>query len=128
MYVPQSSFKFFRCSQSSEAPPHKTAPIRPIASPVARAHPTPSQTQANVKATASIRPMPSPLSVAVTTPTATVMPTTVSHQEPQEEGVPAAQVSPVTATTRPTQQVQRVIPQQDLSGIYSNTYIYYISI
>ncbi|XP_071164585.1 nucleoprotein TPR-like isoform X1 [Mytilus edulis] len=103
-------------SQSSEAPPPKTtAPIRPIASPVARAHPTPSQTQANMKATASIRPMPSPLSVAITTPTATVMPTTVSHQEPQEDGVPAAQISPVTTTTRPTQQVQRVIPQQELS-------------
>ncbi|XP_052073511.1 nucleoprotein TPR-like isoform X6 [Mytilus californianus] len=102
-------------SQSSEAPPPKTAPIRPIASPVARAHPTPSQTQANMKATASIRPMPSPLSVSITTPTATVMPTTVSHQEPQEDGVPAAQISPVTTTTRPTQQVQRVIPQQELS-------------
>lgn len=111
--------------QSTEGPPPKTAPVRPIASPVARTHATPSQSQANMKATASIKPMPSPLSVAISTPTATVMPTTVTHQEHQEEGAPAAQISPVTTTTRPTQQVQRVIPQQDLSG---NIVLYYFSV
>ncbi|XP_014791097.1 nucleoprotein TPR isoform X3 [Octopus bimaculoides] len=110
-----------------EAP--KMANIRPMTSttpaPVRQTAVQHASAAAAAKATASIKPMAiasttaSP--VSATTPTATVMPTTITAQEPHDgvtDSPPSAinQLSStsVPLTNRPVQQIQRVTPQIEL--------------
>ncbi|KAL4235843.1 hypothetical protein ACF0H5_004232 [Mactra antiquata] len=104
----------------SETP--KTANIRPIASSPATMKPQtiPVQPQsAASKVMASIRPMAIAPTSLSGTPTATVMPTTaVSQQDTpevtEEVVAPIQQLFPQSqSSSRPTQQVQRVIPTQE---------------
>ena len=111
------------CASSLSTEAHRTANIRPMATPVsvqarhlqsAPVPPVRSSTPAESRAMASIRPMAvAPMATLVTmaaqTPTATVMPTTVSVQD-SEMVAPIINIPQSGPTQRPTQQVQPVSP------------------